>query len=472
MPIDTIHEDAKAWQARWQRCRDAVAGQHAIHAAGARYLPPLKEQSAEEYRAYLERAGWYGATGRTLQGLVGMVFRRAPVLTAPDAMQAIAADLTLHGQGVDQVSRQVLAEVLEVGRLGLLVEYPVDTMGPMTLAQAQAMNRRAYVTRWTAETIVNWRTAMVNNAVQPVLVVLREEAEDGGDAFAPQKVEQLRALMLDGGRYIQRLFRKGDAGWEQFGPDIVPMRNGAPLDMIPFFAFGPEELTLRVQKPPMLDLADVNIGHFKNTADLEHGAHFAGLPTPVVSGYTASDGEKLCIGSAAAWVFPNPDAKASYLEFTGQGLEALEKRCQAKEQQMAALGARMLAPEKAGVESSDALSNRHNGEHSHLAGIANLVSEGMRRVLVTVAEWEGIGGEIDYKLSTDYTPSGLTAQQLTALVQAWQSGGISWETFFWNLKEGEVVAAEVTEEEERDRIDAAGPPMGALTDGIGQSAAA
>jgi hypothetical protein len=159
-----------------------------------------------------------------------------------------------------------------------------------------------------------------------------------------------------------------------------------------------------------------------------------------------------------------------YLEFTGQGLEALENRCKAKEAHMAALGARMLAPEKAGVESADALGNRHNGEHSYLASIASVVSDAVTRLLRIVADWEGIGGEVSYKLSTDYTPSGLTAQQLTALVQAWQSGGISWETFFWNLKEGEIVSSEVTEDEERDRLDAAGPPLGAMNDGQQQAA--
>jgi hypothetical protein len=463
MPIDTTHDEAAAWQTRWKRCRDAVAGQHAVHQAGEVYLPKLRDQTPDEYRAYRERAGWYGATGRTLQGLVGMVFRRAPALEVPPALDAMAADMTLSGHSVDLLARDTLAHVLEVGRIGLLVEYPAaPDAGPVTLAQAQALGRRPYVTTWAAETIINWRTARVNNRVQPVLVVLSETAEElSADPFKPARIPQLRALMLEAGQYLQRVYRK-DAReqWVQHGADIVPMRSGAPMSAIPFEAVGPEELSLRVQKPPMLDLADTNIGHYKNTADLEHGAHFAGLPTPVVSGYSADPGEKLCIGSATAWVFPDPNAKAQFLEFTGQGLGALEARCKAKEAHMASLGARMLAPEKSGVESGDALSSRHNGEHSTLAGWAGLVSEAMERVLHLMAEWEGIAGDISYKLSTDYAPAGLTAQDLTALVAAWQGGAISWETLFFNLKEGEVVAADTDEADERDRIDAAGPPLG------------
>jgi hypothetical protein len=463
MPIDTEHEDRAAWSSRWRRCRDAVSGQHAVHQAGELYLPALKEQDAAEYRAYKERATWYGATGRTLQGLCGMVFRRAPMLEAPDALKAIAEDLTLAGHNADLVARDLLSQVLAVGRVGALVEYPADTMGPVTLAQAASMNRRPYVTTWPTESILNWRMGRVANKLQPVLVVLHEMAEviDAQDPYKPGKVPQIRALLLEDGRYIQRVYQQSkDKGEWQLVAEIVPIKNGAPLGSIPFVCVGPDELSLNVQKPPMLDLIDVNVSHYKNTADLEHGAHFAGLPTPVVTGYEAMAGEKLCIGSAAAWVFPNPDAKATFLEFTGQGLGALENRCKVKEAQMAALGARMLAPEKAGIESSDALSSRHNGENAALADIANQVSDAMTIILRMAAEWEGIAGEVSYKLSTDYTPSGLTAQQLTALVQAWQAGGISWETFFWNLKEGEIVSEKVTEDEERDRIDAAGPPLG------------
>lgn len=475
MPIDTHHEDAAAWESRWKRARDAVAGQYAVHQAGPVYLPRLTEQTDSEYAAYRDRAGWYGATGRTLQGMVGMVFRRAPVLEAPSALEAIAEDLTLTGQTADQVARDVLCETLTVGRVGLLVEYPAEQAGPMTLAQAAAMNRRPYVTLFKAEAIRNWREGRVNNIMQPVLIVLREMADvvDEADPYAVGRVEQLRALMLEGGIYLQRVYRREQgtaASWVQFGPDIIPRRNGQPMGAIPFVAVGPDELSLKVQKAPLLDLADVNFGHYKNTADIEHGAHYAGLPTPVISGYQAEKGEKLCIGSAAAWVFPDPNATASFLEFTGQGLGALENRIKAKEAQMAALGARMLAPEKAGVESGDALSSRHNGEQSHLAGLANLVSAAMEKALRIVAEWEGIAGEIHYKLSTDYTPGGLSAQDLTALVQAWQAGGISWETLFANLKEGEIVAPGVDEDEERDRLSAAGPALGVMGDG--QSAAA
>ena len=263
-----------------------------------------------------------------------MVMRRPPALEAPAALLAIADDLTLAGQSASLVARDAMAEVLQVGRVGLLVEYPqAQGDAPVTLAQAQAAGRRPYVTTWAAESIRQWQTARVNGAVQPVLVVLCEDVEvQGADAYAPECVEQLRELRLEPEGYVQRLWRQDAQGkWVQYGADVVPLRAGGRVPYIPFLVVGPNEISMRVQKPPMLDLACVNLGHYKNTADLEHGAHFTGLPTAVVSGYRAEDDEVLSIGSTEAWVFPAPDAKATYLEFSGQGLGALENRCTAKE---------------------------------------------------------------------------------------------------------------------------------------------
>jgi hypothetical protein len=80
-----------------------------------------------------------------------------------------------------------------------------------------------------------------------------------------------------------------------------------------------------IDEPPLIDLVDANLALYGINADYRHGLHFTGLPTPVVSGYQPQkDGEKFYIGSTSAWVFPDPQAKAVFLEFTGQGLDALK----------------------------------------------------------------------------------------------------------------------------------------------------
>ncbi|MDM0041869.1 DUF4055 domain-containing protein [Variovorax sp. J22R193] len=460
MPADTQSKQYKERLPQWERCRAAIAGQDSVHAGGAKYLPALGEQTPAEYDAYRLRAPWYGATGRTLEGMVGMVFRSDPQLVAPDALKQYAVDITLSGVTLDGVAREALSEVIGLGRYGLLVEYPQVIQQPASLADASAQNLRPYVTAYKTEHIINWKLQRVNNAMQPTMVVLQESYEEAIDEFESEGKTQYRALLLEDGRYVQRLYRTGDKGAVvQYGADIVPTKNGKPLTAIPFFPFGPEALSIEVQQAPILDLVDLNLSHYRTGADLEHGAHFTGLPTPFIAGVQLESGEKVKIGSSQAIVSPDPSATASYLEFTGQGLGSLERLMDRKEGQMAALGARMLAPEKAGVEAANTLSMRHNGEDSVLAGIAKLVGYGIQEMMIFVADWAGIPGEVTYKLNTDYLPAGMSAQDLTALMSAWQQGGISRQTLFENLQRSEIVAADVTLEQEQARIDSEGPTL-------------
>jgi hypothetical protein len=166
----------------------------------------------------------------------------------------------------------------------------------------------------------------------------------------------------------------------------------------------------------------------------------------------ADKGEKLYIGSQSAWVFPDPSAKASYLEFTGQGLTALENNLVRKEMQMAILGARMLEVQKRGVESADTASIHRKGEESILSSIAQVISMGMTRALSWFAQWAGSDSNVNFEINRDFYPVEMTPQELTALIAAWQSGGISKQVLFDNLKQGEIISSEVTFEEEEARI--------------------
>ena len=61
-----------------------MAGEDAVKAAGAKYLPRLDGQTEEDYLAYQSRACFTNATRRAADAFVGLVFRKAPFVKLPE----------------------------------------------------------------------------------------------------------------------------------------------------------------------------------------------------------------------------------------------------------------------------------------------------------------------------------------------------------------------------------------------------
>lgn len=462
MPANTHHPEYDANVSTWKKCRDCVAGQGAVHAAGEVYLPKLSGQEAEEYKKYKARALFFNATGRTLDAMTGMLFRKAPVSVIPAGLNDIVADVTMGGTPLQTFAEEFAEELVEVGRIGILIDYPpANTEQTLTVSQTQALGLRPYAAIYKAESIINWETARVGNRMMLTRVVLEEQyTVDGKDEFEKKSAPQWRVLDLFEGSYRVRLFRKEKDKEDpvQVGGDFFPLMKNQRMSEIPFIFCAPNGLVADVAKPPLDDLADVNLSHYRLTADYEHGLHFTGLPTPVVTGFTGNqlgpNGEvsavSLAIGSGTAWVLPEPAAKAFYLEFQGAGLGQVRDALTDKKDMMAALGARLLASEKKAVESAEAASIHRAGENSVLTSISNSASAALTKMLQWLAKWSGVDGEVSITLNSDFLPMGMDPQMLAELTKALQGGLISFDTYFWNLQQGEIIQAERTLEEEDD----------------------
>lgn len=454
--VRTQHPEYTAALDKWKRCEDANEGQDAVHDAGTLYLPKLKDQTPDDYAAYKGRATFYNATRRTVVGLMGMLFRKPSQIEAPENIKAMFDDVTLGGTPLQIFAQEIVEDNLVVGRVGILVDHPrTNSDGrPITLAAAQQMGLRPSLAKYNASAIINWKTTRINNREVLSLVVLKESAGVPVDEFGEQQEVRYRVLDLvpieNRVAYRVRVFSIDEKDQDVLREEFFPLKKGAPLDAIPFFFINVDDLTTAVDDPPLIDLVNVNLSHYRGTADYEHGCHFTGLPTPVVSGYTPeTKGEKFYIGSTTAWVFPDPNAKASYLEFTGQGLATLEKNLERKESQMAILGARMLEVQKRAAEASETAAIHRTGENSILSGIAQSISLGLTKALQTFADWAGAGSIVSYELNRDFLPTPMDAQTLTALVAGWQNGAYSYDTLFENLQRGEIIAADNTAESEQ-----------------------
>lgn len=470
MSVETTHPEYNQAVKKWKRCRDVVEGSDAVKGAGETYLPKLSGQEKAEYDAYKRRARFFNGTQRTVEALAGLIFRKEVTVELPGQMEPWMDAFTPEGYSLRELCEETINEVLAVGRFGILVDYlRVEEPETMTVARAESMGLRPYPSLYRAESITNWREGVVNGKRQLVLVTLKEETDqpDEDDEFGHEKQVRYRVLSLDATGYRVRVYRKDENGDYVIESDFYPVMNGQRMSVIPFFLIAPTpQGSASPAKPPLIDLVDTNLAHYQNSADYEHGLHFTGSPTPVVTGYSAADGEVISIGSETALVIEDSQAKAFYMEFSGAGLNSLKDAMADKKEDMATLGARLLTAEKRAVEAAETAEIHRSGESSVLAKLAGSVSKSLTRVVRMMAAWAGYdAGQAGIELNRDFLPTHIDGPLLKELVALWQARGMAHSDLFRKMKDSDLYAPDRDFDEMLEEIELETPGLTVSGDG-------
>ena len=456
MKVDTTNPLYKKYEKDWKLIADLIAGERAIKAAGEIYLPKLSGQTESDYAKYVQRGCLFNAMARTLQGMVGAVVRTNAVIEAPPQLQPVLEDATVFQQTIQEVIRDTVDNILSYGFLGILIDMPTNT----TLTPALP-----YLALYKGVDILNWQRVKIGDDEVLSMVVLSELRYkiDPQDPYIMMQEKIIRVCFIDvDGWYKQRVFIRNTADpknedWIQEGEDIIPTKVGIPFKEIPFVFFNSLGIYPAPTKPPLLDVANLNIKHWQVSTDYYHGLHYCAIPTPWAAGFRV-DGD-LYIGSQKAWVSDDPNAKCGYLEFTGTGLAAIEKALTKLETLMAVMGARLLEEQKAGVESAEAIRLRISGDSVTLSTVAQVTEEGIVQVLDFVCLWMGISGKVKVSINRDFVSQRLSSSDITALLGAVQAGKISMDTFLYNLRVGEILPPDRTIEDEKDMIASEAPDL-------------
>ena len=445
------------------RNRAAVAGERAVKKGGVLFLPPLAsmccETSADEngfqtirqhanltlegqaaYRKYLALASFYGATGRTIDGLVGLIFSKKAVCEVPAQLEYLKENADSKGNTLRDLSKKASTEAFISPRSGILVARPSTPPGANVL-MVEALNLRPKLLHYKFESVLNWDYQVIDNIEKLSLVVLKEQTTTR-KGFEVSVEDQYRVLELIEGVYHQSLYGDGGSLIDLPAPVVI---NGNTSSEIPFYFIevGAED------KSVINDLVDMNFHHYQVGADYNSKNHFSSFIIWYETG--AQSKENMLMGNGVKWSNNSADATFGILQPDGNA-DALRISLQDDEQRMAALGAEALKPRVSGAESAEAKSLDQVAQNSTTANVAITVGETIQKALNFAARWMGLAEDAVYELNTDYNPTGMNAQSLTAIVAAYQLSAISYETLYENLQRGEIASAERTAEEERALI--------------------
>ncbi len=427
--------------------RDCLEGERQIKDQGELYTPKPDGMSSTNYQHYIDRGSFYGAPEMTLRALVGLALRKDPVIRLPSRLEPMRLRATNDKAPLQVLIEDMVREVTSMGRFGLMLDFP--------RAGTTAITTPHFVT-WTAETIADWDTQYVNGQKELTRVVLvSDEDFDGADVFVE--------LVLEDTIYkIRRFIREGQPERRvDIGDEIIPTINGKALNYIPFLMVSHESLRPSDVKPPLLDLCNLAISHFKNSCDREHAIFLSGSPTPWIAGSVPIDRVPKAIGSGTVWNLPE-GTQVGMLEYTGAGVASMKELMQEKIDMMATLGARMLSVNMNRNETIDTATQRTRSELSLLHSTVVMVEAALTRLLRLAAEWLAASpDDVSVSFSRDFIEIAMEPKMVEAQLKLWQGGMISRATLYENLQRGEIARADRPWEDEKDMIDEEGGDLSA-----------
>ncbi|USM11597.1 portal protein [Citromicrobium phage vB_CbaS-RXM] len=452
------HADYNEWRDIWRSIRHAMIGEPAIKAHAERYLPRNSGLDDDQYKAFLERAVFFNMTYRTVTGLTGSIFRRAPrLLNAGPKLTKLSKRISKDGLSLELLAKVVAQEQLSVGRAGLLLDKAPEVPG---------RNADPYLALYTTENILDWTETEIDGRTEYDMILLREfyvdrrpSVVEGSGKSAKQVPNRsygelftrLRKLILEYNpdtlkwEYRQLVFEKDHEDADMAGdPTSVstPKIYGKPFERIPFEFFNATTPLAPVEKPPVLDILTINLSHYRSYADLEQGRFFTSSPIYYVDG--AEEDDEFHIGPSMVWVV-DKGSKPGLLEFNGHGLKSLEGALTSKENQAAALGGRLIGDSASAGQSDNQIKLKDRNEQSLLLNVTTVQNENFTKLLRLIAEWLNEPFEdIEFRVNQDFLLNNFAAREFRAIHLMWKEGLLPLEVLYEFFLQHEVIPEYIT----------------------------
>ncbi|EPR82904.1 hypothetical protein L289_2629 [Acinetobacter gerneri DSM 14967 = CIP 107464 = MTCC 9824] len=451
----------------WDKVDDVCKGQDAVKAKSTAYLPRNNPHDTSQeangfYDSYLKRAVFYGVTGKTLGSLVGAAFSTDPTFKFPKDLEHLERNANGAGVSLYQLSQSALRHILKHYRCALYVDFP-DVEPSRNRAEEKAKQAYPMVHLLSSKSVINWDTITVGNQVKLNLVVIEEIiSERGQDGFSTESKQQYRVLRLeDVGHgefaYTIEVYSKSDKGvWVGSGRKMPTDYNGNPWSYIPFTFVGAVDNSAQIDNSPLLELADLNLAHYRDSADFQESVYYMGQPQYYVTGvdwnwFKEARKNGVYIGSKTLMPIPTDGTFGiAQVEPNTLSREAMKD----KWQQMKEMGARLVEKGSASKTATEA-KNDDAVQHSVLSLCTVNINEAITMALRWCAKF--VMPNVDiltkddllYEISQEFNKQGYLADLSRQLFESAVQGHSSFKSW-WEYNQSGMFPKQSYDEEQKN----------------------
>ncbi len=379
----------------WELAKALLGGTRAMRAAGKAHLPqwPTEEQAAYDCR--LKTAVLFPAYQRTVSTLTGKPFSK-PLTPGKDVPAKIVewfGDIDLQGRNLDAFAADLMESALGYGLAGVLVEYPDSNKadvqktaaGIVTKAAEVASGLRPYWIEIKPQQLLGWRAARVNGSWALLQLRLMESVEVPDGEYGAKCIDQVRVLEP----------RKWATYRQNDKKEWLPFEEGVTtLPYIPFVPVYGQRTGYMAAKPPLIEVAQLNVAHWQSASDQQTILHVARVPIlflKMLGEELGPDGKKreVTVGASTAIRGDTPEADGKFIEHSGAAIGAGREDLEALEERMRQAGAELL------VIDQKITATQVNTENAvgmcALQRITQGLEDALDQALQITADWIGAG---------------------------------------------------------------------------------
>ena len=429
----------------WDPINICVAGTDGLRQYAERLIPREPREDDDAYNRRIFHATLPPFLQRLASQAAGTILRRGIHLEGGDEAywKDWVTDVTGDGTSLNEFCRKTLVDSLLYGHSSVLVDFSGDDP-PTTLAEELRRGRKPYLVSVSCQQIRGWRTEGNRSTSALTMVRYSERVSVPEGEFGEEIYEQIRVLTP--GKYMVYRYRDADrqlntkAGW------YLVEGGTTSIDEIPLTTVYSNRVATLVSKPPMVEVAELNLAYAQRFCDYHHSIHVGSQPILCLQGFDPDNATDLGLSVNTAVLLP-PDGNAMYVEPTSDAYDSQLKCLQTLEEQIRSLGVSVLA--KQNVTNAAAEAKRLDRIDSD--SIMALVSEDLARTVQDMLRIAGKYAGVEpptVSIPQDFTNRLLDGNQITAMLQLQMQNQISQETLLRILQEGEVIPPYVEIDEE------------------------
>ena len=411
----------------WILIEALMGGTFEMRSKHRRYLPQEPRELDDSYDNRLARSVCPPFYQRLERMLAGMLTRKPVRLNdVADVIREQLFDVDLQGNDLNIWTYETTRKVIRYGHCGVLVDAPADANG------------RPYWVTYTPREILGWRTELKDGEQKFSQLRLLEKVLEPDGLYGEKEIEQVRVLTPGQFEIHRKDSETGD--YKLFD------EGSTSLSEIPFSVAYSNRVNLMESRPPMEDIAELNLKAYQVQSDLDNQLHISAVPMLAFYGFPQSS-EEVSAGPGEAIAFP-AEGRAEYIESKGTSYKAQFDRLHQLEAQINELGLAAVLGQKLSAETAEAKKIDRSQGDSTMQVVAQQVQDLIDNSLQFHAQYLNNNQAGSSFVNRDFLASRLDPQEIGSLLQLFTSGTITQETLLKQLHEGEVLGDEFDVEEE------------------------